>query len=822
MPDETHAHRDDTDTLLIQLALGLAGSSGQALFASIVQYLAATLEVDLAFVGRALPDNSGHMQTLAVSLDGRISDNLEYAIEETPCREVLGRGFHFVRHGVAEAYPGDNMLNQLALSGYAGCPLNASNGRPLGVIAVLHRQALPDRERVETILNIFASRAASELERLEADEARKCSDISYRAIFEASEDCIFVHDFDTGAIVDVNPAACRAYGYSREEFMSLTPGDLGSGEPPYTLEGAAAWIDAARQGMPVRVEWHRRNKDGSLHWDEVVLRRAIIGGVRRILAFTREITDRKLREDALVKSEDRMRAVVEAALDCIIGMDADGNIIEFNPAAEHCFGYSREDVLGKPLAEVVIPERHRAAHQAGLAHHLATGVGPFLGRRVNVTARRASGEEFPAELAIDVARGPNGPIYIGYLRDISLPVRAEAERQRLETQLRQAQKMEAIGQLAGGIAHDFNNILTSILGYVVLVMDKLEARGDTKLAGYLDNAHQSGLRARDLIRQLLTFSRGQRGTPRPLDLSPHVQEAIRLLGASLPSSMSIGMSFAPDTRRVMLDPVQIEQILMNLCINARDAMQGRGRLEIAVSGHEQLDGVSCASCRQTVCGKFVELSVRDSGPGIAPEVMERMFEPFFSTKEAGKGSGMGLAMVHGIVHEHGGHILIEQMPDGGANFRILLPALDESVQECNAGHDTRPAAPMQPGSDLSGRVLIVDDEDAVGQFMRDLLTEWGMRVTLFNNALAARDEFARAPHAFDLAVLDQTMPGLTGLELAQDMLLLRPDLPIALYTGYRESLSDEEIEAIGIRALIRKPIDTAALRALFESLLPAA
>jgi CheY-like chemotaxis protein len=250
-------------------------------------------------------------------------------------------------------------------------------------------------------------------------------------------------------------------------------------------------------------------------------------------------------------------------------------------------------------------------------------------------------------------------------------------------------------------------------------------------------------------------------------------------------------------------------------------MGGRGTLRVTLALRERREAV-CASCRQGVAGRFVELAVIDAGPGIAPEVAERMFEPFYSTKEVGKGSGMGLAMVHGIVHEHGGHVLVESLPEGGTAFRVLLRPLHDAAPAA-AERETR-ARDAQPGAQprLAGHVLVVDDEAAVGGFMRDLLEEWGLGVSLFDDAVAARDHFARDPRRFDLVLLDQTMPRLTGLELAQDMLLLRAGLPVILYTGYREALTDAQVRAVGVRALVRKPVDVPALRELLVSLLPKA
>ena len=812
-PDTDLKHPGE-DQLLYNLALGVAGVSGANVFESIVRYLATTLDVDLAFVGRVMPDQPGHVQTVAVCLDGAISANLEYDLAQSPCSEVVGKRCFYLRDGVEKQYVADNMLSSLGLTGYAGAPLNDSAGKPLGVIAVLHRAPLPDQRRVESVLSIFAARAAAELERLATDEARRQSEASYQAIFEAAEDCIFVHDLDSGAILDVNPKACSTYGYTRDEFLGLNPGDLGSGVPPYTLEGAAAWIEQARCEGPVRVEWHRRNKDGSLHWDEVYIKHAIIGGAERLLAITRDISERKAAEEALRSSEERYHTVFTASVDGLALCSHNGRVMDANPAFCHLFGATREALLAAESFQFVHPDSKMHCWQ----FFEAASAGQSL--HSEARAQCMDGSFFDAEVhGVPVHYG-NAPHLLLIVRDITGRKQAEAERAQLEAQLRQAQKMEAIGQLAGGIAHDFNNILTSLMGYVALVTEKLEARGDARLVHYLDNARQSGLRARDLIQQLLTFSRGQRGEPRPLALAPCVAEAVRLLGASLPSSVELVTELDPDLPRVLFDPVQLEQILMNLCINARDAMDGRGTLRVTLTQRERQGG-RCASCHQDVAGRFVELAVIDAGTGIAPEVAERMFEPFYSTKDVGKGSGMGLAMVHGIVHEHGGHVLVEPMPEGGTAFRVLLRPLEGTAlpappRKTGAAGDTPGTRPR-----LAGRVLVVDDEAAVGGFMRDLLEEWGLAVTLFDSAVEARDHFARHPHTCDLVLLDQTMPRLSGLELAQDMLLLRADLPVVLYTGYREALTDAQVRAVGVRALVRKPVDVAAFHDLLASLLAA-
>jgi PAS domain S-box-containing protein len=801
--------RDRTEQALRGVAFGVSSVTGTNVFPEIVRQLAAALDVDIAVVGKLTDDSDQRLETVAIYDTGQIVDNISYDLAGTPCEHVVGQEFRYIPGRVQQLYPGRNMLSQMGFESYAGYPLFDSAGQPLGLIAVVHRQPLRERALVESILRIYSVRASTEVERLSATRAREISEESYLTIFEATEDAIFVHDVDTGAVVDVNPRACEAYGYAYEELLRVDAGALSSGIPPYTSEEALRRIERAKGGETQRFEWHRRNRDGSLHWDEVFLKRATINGVPRVLAITREISQRR-------RAEAVLRATVDAALDCIIGIDSDGRVVEFNPAAERVFGYRREAMMGKSLAGLIVPERHRQAHQRGLAHYGATGEGAYLGQRVEVEAQRADGSEFPAELAISVAEGAEGSIFIGYLRDITERKAAEAERERLGAQLRQAQKMEAIGHLAGGIAHDFNNLLTGIMGYTTLALERVDGSQDEKLIRYLQRARRSGDRARDLIQQLLTFSRGQRGEPRALAMGPLVKETVKLLESMLPSSIEIDAQCEEGLPCVEVDPVHAEQVLVNLCVNARDAMQGRGRLSIALRRFDGL-GSACASCRRPIGGEFLELAVSDTGTGIEPVVLERMFEPFFSTKGPGKGSGMGLATVHGIVHECAGHILVDSLIGQGSTLRVLLPLRFEESSE--GERPPEEGARARPDSSLKGRILLVDDEPAVAEFMQDLLESWGLQVRVYHSGVEACEAFADDPEAVDMAILDQTMPKMNGLESARRLLERRPDLPAILYTGYSEGLTEAIVAQAGLRALLRKPIDEAQLRDLLQELL---
>ncbi len=796
-------------------ALAVSGAEGPTVFQELVRYLATILGVDVAFIALHSGECPETLRMEAFYVDGRVIEKFDYARAGTPCETVVGREFKYYPSKLQDLFPLDLDFRKLALQAYAGFPLNDSRGQPLGLISVVSRSQLPDRQFTEAILKIFAARAASEIERHRADEALRNSEAGYRAIFEASNDAIFIHDWDSGAIVDVNPRACAAYGYSREELLEARVADLSSGIPPYTAADAMRHITAAKAGTPQRFEWQRRNKDGSLHWDEVSLAPAMIAGQRRLLAITRDITERKAAEERLRAGEEQYRAIFNASADALMLWNSRLQRVDVNPAHEKIFGFAREDVVGRGFEDLPYPAELAQPRIETLRRALAGEV-----CRVELEAVRKDGRRIMTELRAIPFLHRGEPHVLQIARDITERKLAEQQRAQLEAQLRQAQKMEAIGHLTGGIAHDFNNILTSIMGYVVLAAERQVQFGDPRMAKYLEQAHLACQRARDLIQQMLTFSRGQRGEPRPLSLPPLVKESVKLLRSSLPATLELHTAEDKEVPAVMLDPVQLEQILLNLCINSRDAMAGTGTIQVATR-HLRKAEFGCTSCHQRVQGDWVELAVEDTGPGIPEGILDRIFEPFFSTKEVGKGSGMGLSTVHGIVHDHGGHVVVETAPGRGARFRVLFPSL-------GPGHKAQPTAPGESSgpqggqATVAGRVLVVDDEEMVGDFMRDLLEGRGLEVTVTRDPEDALAAIRRNPNAFDLVITDQTMPKLTGLVLAREISKLSKGLPVILYTGYGEGIDDRELGVAGVRALARKPVEPDALLELIATHLPAA
>ncbi|MDH5231636.1 MAG: PAS domain S-box protein [Gammaproteobacteria bacterium] len=647
-----------------------------------------------------------------------------------------------------------------------------------------------------------------------AEDKLRSSEELYRVIFNSSIEGLVVFD-EAGQIIDVNPMFKIMHGYNLDDdFSHITPADV---IPADYIPVYKNYIQTVLNEGRAHIVGAGKKKDGS---------RSIldIHGVRmydldqvKLLTIIRDVTEQQLSEQALKLSENRLRATFEAALDAIIGIDEQGKIIEFNPAAEACFGYRRNQVIGRSLADMIIPTRFRKAHEQGMKHYLASNEGPLIGQRIEVDAMRQDGSEFVAELAIDVTEGAEGKIFIGYLRDITERKNAEEARTQLEAQLRQAQKMETIGHLTGGIAHDFNNILTSTMGNIMLAEDLAKKYQDEKLEKYFSRAIRSGEKARNLIQQMLTFSRGQRGDPVLLCLAPIIKETMKLLEASLPSSVEIEISVPDTLSRVMIDPVHLEQVLVNLCVNARDAVNQNGKIHLELYQHENV-ALNCDACRQSFQGSFVSLKVSDNGCGMEPNVMDRMFEPFYSTKEVGKGSGMGLSTVHGIVHDYNGHIKVESSVGKGSSIQVFFHA---EKAESLSGEDAKEQLLRTTSNEthISARVLLIDDEDDVLEFMFDMLETWGIEVLACSSSTEALQIFMQQSEALDLVITDNTMPKITGSELIKQFHQINSQIPMILYTGYRQDIDEDELANYGVKQVLDKPIDLGQMKQLLQKLL---
>ncbi|MDD5387939.1 MAG: PAS domain S-box protein [Gallionellaceae bacterium] len=406
------------------------------------------------------------------------------------------------------------------------------------------------------------------------------------------------------------------------------------------------------------------------------------------------------------------------------------------------------------------------------------------------------------------------PVWLdGVIVDITENKALQLEQERLQAQLQQAQKMEALGQLTGGIAHDFNNILSAVLGFTKLALRRHAPDPNSELAEYLREVVTAGERARDLVARMLAFSRSQPGrSARPLAAQPLIREALKMLTATIPAGIRIDAQIDGKAPDIAIDPVDLHQILINLVINARDALDGKGHIGISLA-RRRLEQQVCFACHEKFTGDYVELKVADDGQGIAPETLSHIFEPFFTTKPAGKGTGMGLAMVHGLVHRADGHFLVESRVGQGSAFHILLPAALPGVGETTSAR----ATPLGAAIDQrKGHVLIVDDESAILKLLRNCLESVGWRVSGFTSPRQALAVFRDAPDEFAAVISDQTMPGMNGSELLGALHELRPRLPAILCTGYSDGLDAATAQQQGIHHLLLKPVDSDELLAALD------
>jgi PAS domain S-box-containing protein len=638
-------------------------------------------------------------------------------------------------------------------------------------------------------------------ERKAAEAALRASEEQYRAIFNASADALILWDSQYRR-VDVNRAFERTYGWSRDEVIGRSFEH--HYDRPENVAPRRELVRKALAGEACQAELEAIRKDGSTILTEVHAIPFRHRGEPHVLAIARDITERKHVEERLRASEEQYRAIFNASADALVLRDAQFRIVDVNATYETMSGYSRAEVIGvdRVLANPPAFEPQiRQLHQRALAGEPIAIETPLI---------RRDGTRYELELrGVPIQhRGAPHVLYLG--RDITASRQAQRQQRELEAQLLQAQKMEAIGQLTGGIAHDFNNILASIMGYGALALERPVVDSDPRLAEHLEQVQQACRRARDLIRQMLTFSRGRRGDPRPLALAPLVDESVQLLRSTLPGTTELQVEPIDGSLLVEADPVQMQQVLLNLCINARDAVAGRGRIAIEVR-RRVLEPVGCASCGRPIRGRFVELAVADNGPGIAPEARRHIFEPFFSTKAPGKGSGMGLATVHGIVHEHGGHLLLDSHTGRGTRFAVLLPERAAAAESAGATAAAQPGTAPQ-AVPLRGRVLLVDDEASVLGFMQELLHSWGLEVLALRDPVEAFDRFAREGGRFDLVLTDQTMPTMTGLELARQVHATRGDVPVMLYSGFAEAIDAEQIAQAGVCKVLRKPVEPVELK----------
>jgi len=524
---------------------------------------------------------------------------------------------------------------------------------------------------------------------------------------------------------------------------------------------------------------------------------------RMLVRAIRYAIERQRADDAL-RQRDWLDVTLASIGDAVIATDTSGIIRFLNPVAARLTDWTVQEAYGRHIDTVfrILNEETRQPVETPVACVLREGTIISLANYTALVTR--DGREVPIDDSAAPIRSSDGTLHgvVLVFRDIS-------ERKHLEEQLRQAQKMEAIGTLAGDIAHDFNNVLAAMLGYTELAM--LDVPSSSLLYSRLQAVLTAGQRAKDLVQQILAFSRPTQMARHPLQLHMLIKEALTLLRASLPSTIEIRHHLSPDAGAVLADASQMHQVLLNLCTNAEYAMRETGGiLEIRLEAAE-VDAASTPAHANLTPGSYVRLTVRDTGPGIPPDVLARVFEPFFTTKGPGEGTGMGLALVHGLVASHEGAITVASVPGQGATFEVYLPRVAASPAT-----DAPHAEPLPRGQ---GHILLVDDEAAVAHVGQVVLEHLGYRVSVCLSSLEALETFRAAPQRYDLVITDQTMPRLSGDALIRALRSVRPDIPVILCTGFSHTMDAETAEALNIDAFLTKPWSAHELASTIQQVL---
>ncbi len=605
-------------------------------------------------------------------------------------------------------------------------------------------------------------------------------------------------------IQQANERLCNMTGYAREELLGKSARILYGNDEDFEYVGREKY-EQIREKNTGTVETRWQRKDGTMI--DVLLSSTPIDPDDLSLGVTftaLDITSRKQAEKDLRESEEQYRSLFKNNHSIMLLIDPEtADIVDANPAAVSFYGWDYETLTRKKVFDINTLTEEQVFDEIKKAQ---------MEQRKQFYFRHclANGEIRDVEVYSGPIKVHGKELLYSIVYDITARKKAEEEKAALETQLLHAQKMESIGTLSGGIAHDFNNLLGIILGNAELAMDDMPEWHPAKFS--LNEIRTASLRARDVVKQLLSFSRKTDPKQRPVKLVQIVEDALKILRSSIPTSVEIHQNIPNDTDDTILaDSTQINQVMINLFTNAAHAMEdGGGVITIGIENMD-LDHVSAYIYPDLSPGRYVKLTVSDTGTGIDHEIKDRIFDPYFTTKEVGKGTGIGLSVVHGIVKSHNGAILVDSQFKKGTTFSIFFPVAEETVVI-----EAEPDDEFPTGNE---RILIVDDEKSMADIGRKRLERLGYEVEARTDPMEALELFRADPDQFDLVITDMTMPHITGDNLVKEILKIRPDMPTILCTGFSEKIDEEKAKKIGAREYIDKPFDRGKLSRLVRKVL---
>ncbi len=622
------------------------------------------------------------------------------------------------------------------------------------------------------------------------------SEARYQSLVEQVPAIIYTACLDAaGTTQFISPQIEPILGFTPSEWLG-SPGlwlrQLHNEDRDRVLDMIAA---GKLSGKPFSHEYRMFDRNGCIHWirDNAVIVLDKAGQQFYLQGIMLDVSEQKTAEATLFLTQERLRTIFENA-PIGIAIVQDEKIVFVNPAAISLFGYNEDEFIGLQAIMLIAPEEREMILQR-YNNRMAGKPEPGV---YETRGRKHDGEIFDIMMRVVGIRHQDMPAALLFMTDIS-------HEKNLQLQLFHSQKLEAMGTLAGGIAHDFNNILSAVLGYTQLAMDSIEP--GNQICEYLQEVTCAGHRARDLVRQILTFSRKGSTDKHPLQLDVLLKEVFKMMRSSLPTTIEMRQNIRISPQAlpgmILANPTQIHQVIVNLCTNAGFAMRGTGGiLEVGLVDVELDEGEIFRILNLTI-GSYLQLTIKDTGAGIDPAIRDRIFEPYFTTKNVGEGTGLGLAVVHGIVANHQGAITVQSELGKGSTFTMYFPRIKD-VKKTGVKVE-------QPVLKGSARILLVDDDDGLVRMWTDLLTPLGYRVSGYIHSSEALDAFSQQPDAFDIIITDYTMPRMTGMVLAKEIQNIRPGMPVILCTGLGDQMAPEMLKAAGICEVLQKPVGLSAM-----------
>lgn len=731
---------------------------------------------------------------------------LRVPVDQTISGKVVGERRAFVGLDVRDhADYRARSLRDLNVVTFACFPMSTRDG-VIGTLAVADRIARQDIVDSAEMIQALANILAQEFSRIEAVQALRESEKRFRLAFDNANVGVCLVDTN-GKMLKVNRRMCDIFGYSQSELESMTVNDI---TYPEDKDISTKFIRSSVDGEVETSVFEKRY----FHKNEGIVFGQVSSSIVKneegeplyFISHVQDITERKLAEETLKKSEERFSKLFFSS-PTWLGFTRleDGKFMEVNKSFERVSGFTREEVIGRTPIEIGLWDDSEKREEL---MKLAREKGGF--QEQEVVFRNKRGNPLRVLWSAEVLELHGEACLLSTVMDISALKRSEEEKNRLQEALQQSQKMEAVGTLAGGIAHDFNNILAIILGNAELATDDVPDFNPAK--ENLEEIRLASIRAKEVVQQLLSFSRKTDQEIAPLNLVPVIRESMKMLRTAIPTSIEFKTHIIDDSCHVLGDATQINQIIMNLATNAAHAMfEKGGLLEMTLENAIFLEETQCFDWVLSP-GAYVRLKMRDTGTGIDPKIINKIFEPYFTTKEVGKGTGMGLSVLHGILRRHNGAIRVESELGKGTLFEVYFPLLKGKVEK-----EKISKGKIKKGSE---KILFVDDEASIVKLNHQRLERLGYQVQSTQKPEKALEWFRADPNAFDVIITDLTMPRMSGDRLTKEILAISPKIPVIICTGYSERMSETAAMALGACKYIEKPIENqnlaAALREVLE------